>query len=60
MTKIILLKIICLMALVAIGYLVSIVSFKVTGQVDNPAEQYMEQIIKDLTGVDIDFTPDIP
>lgn len=38
----------------------ALVSVETTGKHDQPIEQAAEAILKQITGISIDFTPDVP
>lgn len=45
--------------LIALGALATVISINVYHKNDAPIEQFAEEIIRDATGIDIDFTPDV-
>lgn len=51
------LSLIFMAIVVAIASVVAIVSIKITGKTDNLVEQAAEEIIKDTTGLEVDFSP---
>lgn len=51
--------IIVTIAILIIASFVALASIKFTGKNDNPIEQAAEMVVKDMTGIEVDFSPEM-
>lgn len=49
--------IIVTLIVIVIASIVALASIKLTGKNDNPIEQAAELVVKDMTGIEVDFSP---